>query len=123
MRMLLGGLLLSLSFLVSANAADSMTINVDVNQPQFQVSLEANPTTGYQWSVQEYDQSFLQLSSSQFIAPTTKLIGAGGMMVYTFELINGKTYPQTTEMVFKYAQPWEPKKGSLKKVIVNFKKN
>lgn len=120
MRMLLGSLLLS--FVVTANATDTMSINVDPNQTQFVITLPANPTTGYQWTVKKYDKSFLQLISSHYVAPQTKLIGAGGNMLFTFELIKGKAYPQNTEMLFKYAQPWSLKNSTLKKVSINFSK-
>lgn len=119
MRMTLAGLLLF--FLGSVNAAtDTMTLNVNAQQPSFQVTLPANPTTGFKWTVTNYDQSLLQLTSSNYIAPQSKLIGAGGQMQFTFALAPGKTYPASTIIQFKYARPWESKKGSLKKVIVNF---
>lgn len=118
MRILVGALLFSA--LVTANAAETMTINVDPNQSQFRVTLPSNPTTGFQWTVKKYDQSFLQLIASQYLAPKTKLIGAGGQMQFTFELIPGKTHSSSTEMLFKYERSWEPNTGTMKTVTVNF---
>ncbi|MDI9818289.1 MULTISPECIES: protease inhibitor I42 family protein [unclassified Legionella] len=119
MRILFGGLLLA--FMTFANAADTMIINVDANQPHFIITLPSNPTTGYQWIVKDYDQSFLRLLSSRYVAPQNKLIGAGGNMIFTFELIKGKTYPQNTKMTFKYVRPWESDNGTLQKISINFK--
>ncbi|KTD11340.1 protease inhibitor I42 family protein [Legionella jamestowniensis] len=100
--------------------ADTMSLNVNPSQNQFVVTLPANPTTGYQWTVEKYDKSFLKLLSSNYTASKTKLIGAGGQMQFTFQLIKGKTYPQSTSMQFKYARPWEPETGTMKQVTVNF---
>ncbi|ASQ45641.1 protease inhibitor I42 family protein [Legionella clemsonensis] len=100
--------------------ADTMSLNVNPNQKEFIITLPANPTTGYQWTVEKYDKSFLKLLSSNYLAAKTKLIGAGGQMQFTFQLLKGKSYPQSTTMQFKYARPWEQEKGTLKQVTVNF---
>ncbi len=102
-------------------AAEPILINVNKNQSSFIVNLAANPTTGYQWSVIHFDNDLLTLHSSVYQRPNTKLIGAGGRMLFTFTLNKGKTYPQTTELTFKYARPWEKKDtGTIQKVTVNF---
>ncbi len=116
--MLLACLLLSIMFL--ARADDTLSVTVDPNQAQFQIELPANPTTGYQWTVEKYDTSLLILRSSQYIAPQTQIIGAGGKMLFNFSLVTTKNYPSGTTIVFKYARPGEPDKGTLKTVIVNF---
>ncbi|CEK10981.1 protease inhibitor I42 family protein [Legionella hackeliae] len=103
--------------------ADNMSLNVNPNQNQFVVTLPANPTTGYQWTVEKYDKSILKLLSSKYVSAQTKLIGAGGQMLFTFQLLKEKAYPQSTSMQFKYARPWEPETGSLKQVVVNFGTN
>lgn len=104
------------------NAADTLTITVDPNSPQFVVTLPANPTTGYRWSVTKYDTVNLQMVSSRFIAPQTKRVGAGGNMTFIFAPAKGKAYPQSTQMVFTYARPWESTSGTVKNVVVKFKK-
>ncbi|MFW2570602.1 protease inhibitor I42 family protein [Legionella sp. 29fVS95] len=121
MKILLGSLLLFFMGLVNAGE-DSMSVNIDPNQTQFTITLPANPTTGYQWTVKKYDKSFLQLITSHYISPQTNLIGAGGQMQFKFELVKGETYPKNTIMQFKYARPWEPESGTLKNVTVNFQK-
>ncbi|WED44044.1 protease inhibitor I42 family protein [Legionella cardiaca] len=111
---------LLVAFAALTHAADTMSVNVDTSQTQFVVTLPANPTTGYQWTVENYDKALLKLLSSKYVAPQTKLIGAGGKTLFTFQLLEGKTYPKSTILLFKYARPWEPDTGTTKQVTVNF---
>ena len=120
MRMILSSFLLFLTGIIDAATANNMTINVNPSQSQFQIILPANRTTGYQWTVTRYDKSLLQLVSSKYIAPQSKLMGAGGQMQFTFKLVKRKTYPISSDIYLKYAQPWEPQNGSLKTFTVNF---
>lgn len=113
--------MLALSALAHAN--DPMSVNVDKKQSSFVINLPANPTTGYQWSLVQFDRELLSLTSSLYQKPDTKLIGAGGNMLYTFSLNKGKAYPKTSEIIFKYARPWEKAQmASWQKVIVHFVK-
>ena len=96
-------------------------MNVDAHSQQFTIKLPGNPTTGYQWTVKQYDKAVLKLSSSQYIQPQTRRIGAGGVMTFTFSRVKGVTYPQTTIMLFSYARSWEPERGEMKEVKVHFK--
>ena len=118
MRALLAGLLLICCCWV--NAANTISIKAVTSAKEFQISLSANPTTGYQWSVKEYDKTLFKLKSSYYQRPQSKLIGAGGKMVYTFALRKRQHYPQQTKMLFSYARAWEPNSVSSQKVIVNF---
>lgn len=104
-----------------AHGADVMTVYVNpAKAKEFQVKLAANPTTGYQWNVKSYDHNILELADSKFIPPNTKLIGAGGEMVYTFKLVEGKTLPKSTQLEFIYARSWEPNSGNSQEVTVQF---
>ncbi len=118
MKTLLGGLFLLTALPVFAT--DTLTMNVDVNSPQFVVNLSANPTTGFQWTVTTYDKTILALKGSEYITPKTKLIGAGGIMTFTFSLIKGKKLPENTQLLFKNARSWEPEGGFVKQVTVHF---
>lgn len=104
----------------SSHATEALSLQVSTQQPSFVVSLDANPTTGYQWSLVNYDNKTFTLTNSVYQKPNTKLIGAGGKMVYTFGLIKGKHYPENTTMLFKYARSWEPNSAMLKKVNITF---
>jgi inhibitor of cysteine peptidase len=119
MRSLCALLLAVYSFWV--HGADIMTVYVNPEKAkQFQVKLPANPTTGFQWSIKKYDHNILELAGSLYIAPNTKLIGAGGEMVYTFKLIEGKAYPRSTKLEFTYARSWEPNTATSQQVTVEF---
>lgn len=116
----LGCLLLGCSMLAQANTGSDELMNVNSNDPDFTISLPANPTTGFQWSVIDYDKALLNLTHSQFVKPNSKLIGAGGVMKFTFDLNSGVTYPVFTEITLKYARPWEAKSATIKHVRINF---
>lgn len=103
--------------------AGTLMMQVDASNPQFDVTLPANPTTGYQWAVTQYDKTLFQMTGSQYFAPQTKRMGAGGQMIFTFRLNKGKNYPQKTNLLFTYARSWEPKSGTQKPVIITFYKN
>lgn len=120
MKALLSSLFLGLSMTVHAN--DVISMDVNMNQSNFVVTLPANPTTGYQWSVVQFDKNLLALNSSKYEGLKTAMVGAGGEMHFTFALQKGKTYPDFTEIQFKYARSWEPKSGIVKNVKVNFVK-
>lgn len=51
----------------------------------YDVSLEANPSTGYAWTV-TYDQSLLELTARTF-QPQSNQLGAPGKEVFTFRAL------------------------------------
>jgi len=102
-------------------SADTIKMNVDANSQQFKITLPANPTTGFQWTVKEYDKAILKLAGNQYLAPQPKLMGAGGEMCFIFSRVKGATYPKTTTLLFRYSRSWEHKGGIVKKVVVNFR--
>lgn len=103
-----------------AQANEPISMNVSKDQHSFVVTLAANPTTGYQWSVIQFDKQLLKLNSSAYQNPSTQLIGAGGSMLFTFK-IKKTSYPDSTKLKFKYARPWEKEgTGTIQTVIVHF---
>lgn len=49
------------------------------------ITLESNVTTGYAWTlVTEPESEVLDLVDSEYVAPDTDLVGAGGEEVWTF---------------------------------------
>lgn len=119
-KFILASLLLLSS--VCASAAGTLMMKADPASEVFVVVLPANPTTGYQWTVTAYDKKLFKMTNSRYIAPQTKLIGAGGKMTFTFERLKGQSYPQSTAMTFTYARSWEPKSAMLQPVTVQFTK-
>ena len=112
--------LVVLLFSLNAQAADNnMTLSIPKQQKQFQIALPANPTTGFQWTIKDFDKQLLRLKKSEYNAPVAKRMGAGGKMVFTFERIKD-TFPKQTEIVFQYARSWESKDSTLKRVTIEF---
>lgn len=77
----------------------------DVEKGQFVViALEANPTTGYTWEVEEpVDELVLRQVGDIEFEPQSELVGAGGVQTIRFEVIGeGQA---TIELV--YRRPWE----------------
>jgi inhibitor of cysteine peptidase len=119
MKIMLGVLLLLWSLCLQAS--DTLTVNVDKKSSEFVVTLPANPTTGFQWTVKKYDQALLHLKSQHFVAPQTRLIGAGGHVCFTFERMKGQSYPDTTKMTFDYARSWVSRDRTRQHVVIHFK--
>ena len=70
----------------------------------FAIALEANRTTGYQWELAEpLNAAVVKLANSEYKAPDTTRVGAGGREVWTFQAVGkGKT-----QIVLKYVRRWE----------------
>ena len=96
-------LFLELGSLLTLGAAEPKPIEAKVGQ-QFKVSLQSNPTTGYQWKwAQAPDKKLLKLLGHEYKRPGSKLMGAGGNEVWTFKaLAEGRA---TLEL--NYVRPWE----------------
>jgi inhibitor of cysteine peptidase len=85
------------------NIAKTQDIEVDAGE-EFAISLDSNPTTGYQWQlVKPLDESVLQLIGSEYKPPETKLVGAGGKEVWTFKAMDSGT----AEISLVYVRSWE----------------
>ena len=117
MRFIFGFALLIVSLMVSAAGEN---LNIETNSDQFTVSLPANPTTGYRWYLNHFDNTIFKMIDSVYESPKTNRLGAGGTRVYTFQLKEGQCYPKTSKMIFQYARPWEKEKGSQKEINLNF---
>lgn len=99
-----------LSLGVLAYGADTnQNIRLTNDQQTLEVSLPANPTTGYQWYAQNYDHELLSLQDYRYVSPNSKLMGASGTALFTFN-IDPSFYsaPQTTTISFIYQRPWSP---------------
>lgn len=105
-------------FSITAQASEEVPIQIKAQDKQFTVPLVANPTTGFQWKVVSYNPKFLKLVSSRYQPPQTNRIGAGGQMLFTFDLKKAQKHPNTLHILFKYARPWEASGGTMKKVTV-----
>lgn len=71
---------------VELDATDSLSeVSLDVGD-QLDVSLEANPTTGYSWELGPLPEG-LELVSSEFEEPGGSLVGAPGMQLFVFDVV------------------------------------
>jgi len=82
------------------------TKNIEVKQGKaFVIALEANPTTGYMWSLaQPLDEKAVKLVKEKYTSQSN-LVGAGGVDRWEFKaLTKGQT-----KIVLKYSRAWEKK--------------
>lgn len=87
-------------------------INVEQNKT-FEISLEENGSTGYQWFYTISDNSALNLISEEYISCNNPLLdGAPIQKVWTFEALKPGTYTLT----YEYLRPWETGKEPIKTV-------
>ena len=113
---------LALCGLMTAAAAEPKPITVTVGQ-QFKITLPYNVTTGYQWQfAKSPDPKLLKLLDTEYKRPDSKLVGAGGDQVWTFQaLAEGKT-----AVGLNYVRPWEtgatPAQSTNFVVVVKAKK-
>ena len=105
---------LALSWLTTAGAAEPNPLTVKVGQ-EFKLTLQCNATTGYQWVLAKApDEKLVKLVGSEYKRRDSKLVGAGGDMVWTFQaLAEGKA-----EIGLNYVRPWE--KGQKPAQATNF---
>lgn len=100
-----------------ASFAKDNTIYVNNGHPQFTIKLDSNRTTGYSWSLKNYDKKMILLVSHTYIKPNTKLIGAPGYEKWIFQanpaFMKGT---KNTTISLSYARPWEHGK-SIKTVV------
>ncbi len=100
-----------------------ISIDINTKSPSFIISLHANATTGYQWSVVSFNKGLFHLISSEYKRSNTQLVGSGGVMVFRFALNKQQTYPKSSAFTFSYGRSWEPASNAMpQKVVVYFTK-
>lgn len=75
-----------------------------------EISLEANPTTGYGWEVEGVDKRVLRQVGEVEFTPESNRIGAPGVQILHFEAVGAG---QTT-LRLVYRRPWEKEAKPLK---------
>ncbi len=71
---------------------------------QFSIGLEANPSTGYAWQLdQPLDVSLIQFITNLYIQPASELLGAPGRELWVFKAIG----QGQARIVLKYVRPWQ----------------
>lgn len=85
----------------SESHVTSMTASAGQN---FTVTLDSNPSTGYQWDVSAIaNNDLVRFIKSDFVQSDSGLIGAGGKQTLTFQALKAGE----TTIVLDYARPWE----------------
>lgn len=97
--------LLALVLFATAVIADDVTERRDLRPgDRFDVTLEANPTTGYAWALaQDPNAAVVRSLGSSFERPMDAAVGAGGQDVWTFQAVG----PGTATVTLVYSRPWE----------------
>ncbi len=72
------------------------------NGEKFLVTLEANPTTGYEWQI-DFDPVYIELIVKNYVPSYSELIGSGGEEIFEFL---AKESGETV-ITFSYLRPWE----------------
>lgn len=77
---------------------------IEIHKGQFlQLTLPGNQSTGYTWfPVQEVNSQILKEIFHEFI-PDSKLVGAGGVEKWKYEIIG----EGSTSLTLQYCRPWE----------------
>lgn len=94
-------------FLISACASKGITppAGAEVKEDVLTVTLEENPTTGYQWHNTMDREGILELQKDDYTPTATsdKVVGSGGKHTWVFK---GAAEGETV-LTFKYYRPWE----------------
>lgn len=71
---------------------------------RFLITLDTNPTTGYQWKfVAPWDEKVLTLLGETYVESPLERVGAGGTQAWWFKAVG----QGETTVSFKYIRPWE----------------
>lgn len=86
------------------------SISITPRQPVFILKLKSNPTTGYSWSLKNYNKNLIKPVTHYYKHPDTSLMGAGGFEFWTFKaLAPAFQKPQELTISMIYIRPWEKK--------------
>lgn len=81
---------------------NGQTVTLEKGQ-QLVISLEGNPTTGYNWELVEFDAAILKQVGEPEYKSDSSLIGSGGVITITMEALEtGKT-----NVKLIYHRSWE----------------
>lgn len=104
----------------NAYAISPMTLHVSPTAQVVEVRLPANPTTGFQWTVLGVKPAVLSLKSQQYLLPNNRLMGAGGVSLFTFTVLQEKSRPKQCVIVLEYARSWDKSSATQTRVTVKF---
>lgn len=83
-----------------------------VRDESFNIVLEANPTTGYEWQV-NYDHSYLELTDRNYEVYEPDTIGGGGEETFTFKGLK----PGVTYIYFLYLRSFDVNEPPISRYV------
>jgi predicted secreted protein len=114
------GLALSVLLLLAGCAASTSLTDADNGKTiqahvgdEIHIALDANPSTGYSWSVEKIDGTLLPLKQSDFSA-SSSAVGSGGTQTLTFVAKNAGT----ATLQLKYWRSFEGDKSITRRFAV-----
>lgn len=92
-----------------ATPIHEQVIHVSSSQSSFELSLPANPTTGFNWQVSSMDSTKIKLVKSVYTPASASkhLVGGGGIMHFYFTVLPKLQRPTSTKIELIYVRPWE----------------
>ena len=113
-------LLLIFTLIVSLSACakelpHQKRIVVSLHNPEFSITEQSNPTTGFSWKLISYDKNLITFLHHHTVTPHhSTLMGAPGHEIWTFKA-NHAHYRvnQVGHICLEYARPWT-KQGARK---------
>lgn len=78
------------------------TVELEVGDT-FVVNLHGNPSTGFAWLVEDYDETMIFMSDSTYTENSSSRVGAGGVFRFEFEA----TRSGTVEVELRYRRSWD----------------
>jgi predicted secreted protein len=100
-------------------------IVVKPSAPVVNVRLQANPSTGYQWVLIQYDHALMEPPTSRFLPQHRGMVGVPGAPGYTVWQFKFKkiafAIPRKTQVILEYKRPWEHVPGHQQKIHFTIK--
>lgn len=86
-------------------------VNEKTNEPievsendMIEVALDANPTTGYEWVIEEMDSNITQLISQSYQPYEGAGVGGGGQKIFNFKVLKNSPGHIKFENVQKWSE-------------------
>ena len=100
------------ALLLSQSAFSDQTVRIPSNQNTLTLQLKANPSTGYQWFLENYNSTYFTYLGYHYLAPQSndtagKMTGVPGMAQFTFQ-VNPAFHqaPLVSKIHLIYARAW-----------------
>lgn len=92
----------------------SKLIKIDKAHSIFKIILRSNRSTGYSWSLKDYDKNLISLKKSEY-KPKSRCnyegmcaTGVAGVEKWVFKaLLNNMSSSKTTKITLVYSRPWD----------------